>query len=158
METIVRDPRIRTYLERVDRLYGQVTEWMRAIDPKAKLTRQPIDIEEIDIDEIREDLPLPEPIRYRAESLTIGRPGVRNVQLIPSGRWVLGTEGRVDFEGPFGSEKFFYIPEEQLEVAGPGDVPRHESSGWCWIGSRDYGKFHELDRDLFRRLLERVSR
>ena len=142
---------VTTYLQRIERLYSDVRNWMAALEPSAQFSETPI--------ELVEEATGP----YQAKSLEIARPSRPALRLIPQGRYVIGAEGRVDVRGRLGREILMWVraggPAVGFrsspgngkileELIGPPMFPGI-AEGWAW-SDEDRGELKHLDKDVFR--------
>ena len=150
---------VRTYLQRIDQLYGDVRDWMSALEPNAKFSETQVDLDE--------EATGP----YETKSLEIARPGRPAIRLVPRGRYMIGAEGRVDVLSRLGRETLVWVraggPAVGFRFApGNGRVPEELSGppmfpglaeGWAW-SDEDRGELLHLDMGVFRdRILSSIG-
>ncbi|MCG3197981.1 MAG: hypothetical protein HUU16_11615 [Candidatus Omnitrophica bacterium] len=146
-----------TYLERLEDLYSKVVAWVREMNSEAEFLRVPRTIREGDF-------------QYEADILEVCIPGMGKFSLVPRGCRILGAEGRVDLEGPGGSEAlvlreesgspltFKEITETGRVIPRESAVPSDHVEGWHFVQNTAIGYLPVLDKDLFIRLLAVLSK
>jgi hypothetical protein len=150
---------VQTYLQRVDHLYADVRSWITALEPNAQFSEAEI--------ELAEEATGP----YKAKSLEIARPGRPALRVIPRGRYMIGSEGRVDVRSRLGREILVWVraggPAVGFRVSpGSGEAPEELSGrpmfpgiaeGWAWA-DEDRGELLHLDLAVFRdRILNSIG-
>jgi hypothetical protein len=142
---------VQTYLQRVVALYGEVREWMTALEADAQFSETVV--------ELVEEATGP----YKAKSLEISRKGKPAIRLIPRGRYMIGAEGRVDIRSRLGRETVVWVEAGGPAVGfrfSPGGGPAPEElsgrpmfpgieKGWAWADDHRKGLEH-LDFAVFR--------
>lgn len=148
--------RVDKFKEAVSELYGQIEQWVGEKNWDAKRTKLQI-IE-------------PRPGEYDVEKLTIVDTNKTIIaELVPSGAWIIGADGRVDLQGPVETEILVYwetgAPLINLMEQGKTSTEAKswrlfkgaDRKGWYWIEDKVRSRAHILTKELFFDLVEEVS-
>lgn len=149
---------VRNYLQRVDRLYADVRDWMTALEPDAQFSETTVELDEMATGP------------YEAKCLEIARSGKPALRLVPRGRYMLGAEGMVEAYGLLGREILVWVRagapalgfrfssangEGPEEVYGDPMFPG-VAEGWAW-NDEEGGELLHLDPTVFGRILKSIG-
>ncbi|AFM26902.1 hypothetical protein [Desulfomonile tiedjei] len=150
------DERLDKFREALSELYNSVEHWVVERDLLARR-------EEVQIVE-------PKPGKYPVEKLTITDTDQTVIaELIPSGAWIIGADGRVDLNGSVETEILVYWETgapviNSMEQGKPSTKGKSwrlfkgaDRQGWYWIEDRVRSRAHILTKELFFDLLDEVS-
>jgi len=138
------------YLEKVERFYRQVQDWIHN-DFDFALT---------------ENCPILDTIgTYPVEVLSIRRkntPEPTLADLFPQGIAVFMGEGLIELKGIFGTEWIIYMLKDGIIIGNEYDKVMHiykgiEKDGWYWLEESEETKPHLMNKALFFNLLSLVS-
>lgn len=149
-------------IERLDKfkaalsgLYDQIEQW--AGEKNWHTTRADLQIVE------------PRPGEYQVEKLSVvDENEITVVEVVPSGAWIIGADGRVDLKGEADTEILVYWETgaplvgltETGNSADSGRIWRlfrgADEQGWYWIEDKVRSKAHVLTKELFLELVDEV--
>ena len=139
---------ISEYLERVDTLFAQAAQWLRAIEPADQFRRTSV--------QIVEESTGP----YNAHIFEVSRGDAAALRLVPRGRYMLGASGRVDIRSRLGSEMLVWVAAGgpaigfKVNIGAPVTEVRGRPiytdvlEGWAWV-DQDRRALVHLTRELF---------